>query len=339
VWKAKVLLDMGRHEEAEAVARQAIAIDPSDGEQGKGDRMRVYAVLSDILAKRGDAAQSQVYANAVRAIRLSEDADDFYAAGMSSRAIAMYQEALTIFEDAYCIQSRLALQLLEAGRSDEAAVHFRKAFELMPDSFGRIESHCFGCEHLFESAQAQDIALSVLQQLLKDRPDKPQVSYLLGYLLSSRQKHVEAATHLERAVELDPQYINAWILLLSTYESTGAPAAKRDKAALAIASLDPLGKHSTAASVSGLTDFAQLWNLGNQAFLNAEKGAGGLFELTATKRLFESLPEGMSVYSMGSTDVSSGPAVYLLASPLISGIMNLISGGYSLWGETMSIGG
>jgi len=60
IWKARVLLDAGRIDEAEKSIRAAIAIDPSDGEQGKGDRMRAYAVLADVLDKKGDADTAKI---------------------------------------------------------------------------------------------------------------------------------------------------------------------------------------------------------------------------------------------------------------------------------------
>ena len=111
IWKSQYLFKSGRLEEAEKVARQAIAIDPSDGEQGKGDRMRIYSVLADIREARGDAKEAGILRGAVRAIRLSERADDFFATGLLTRAVALYQESLPLFTDAYCIQSRLAVQL------------------------------------------------------------------------------------------------------------------------------------------------------------------------------------------------------------------------------------
>ncbi len=111
IWKAHVLRQQGRLEEAEKVARQAIAIDPSDGEEGPGDRMRAYTELADVYEERGNAAEAQTYRGAVTAIRLSEQADQFYLAGLLKRAVKMYEESLTHFADAYCIQSRLAIQL------------------------------------------------------------------------------------------------------------------------------------------------------------------------------------------------------------------------------------
>jgi tetratricopeptide (TPR) repeat protein len=77
IWKAKLQLDAGRVEEAEKSARSAIAIDPSDGKEGKGDRMRAYAVLADILDKKGVPEQAKSMRGVVAAIRLSESADDW----------------------------------------------------------------------------------------------------------------------------------------------------------------------------------------------------------------------------------------------------------------------
>jgi tetratricopeptide (TPR) repeat protein len=104
----------------------------------------------------------------------------------------------------------LALELAQAGKVEEATAHFQKAFELMPDSFGRIESHCFGCEGIFEQELAQQVAERVFERQLKERPDKPQVHYLLGYLRESQDRPADALKHFQKAVELDPDYYNAW---------------------------------------------------------------------------------------------------------------------------------
>jgi hypothetical protein len=52
---------------------------------------------------------------------------------------------------------------------------------MMPDSFGRVESHCFGCERAFDGERAQSIAERVFTGIAAKRPDNPQVHYLLGY--------------------------------------------------------------------------------------------------------------------------------------------------------------
>jgi tetratricopeptide (TPR) repeat protein len=161
IWKAHLLRQQNQLADAEAIARKAISIDPSDGEEGPGDRMRAYAELADIREARGDKKEADFYREVVKSIRLSEHADEFYKAGLLKHAIPMYEEALNHFADAYCIQSRLAIQLAELGKTKEAEEHYRRAYELMPDSFGRVESHCFGCEKVFDGERAQGIAEKV----------------------------------------------------------------------------------------------------------------------------------------------------------------------------------
>ncbi|HLO97825.1 MAG TPA: tetratricopeptide repeat protein, partial [Fimbriimonas sp.] len=146
IWKAKRLQMSGKLDEAAAVAKAAIKIDPSDGESKGGRRMVVYSVYADILEAQGHTEDAQLYRNAVAAVRKSEDADEFLELGMTQRAVKLYKESLDQFSDAYCIQSRLAHQLATMGRRAEALEHYRKAYELMSSSFGYVETHCFGCE-------------------------------------------------------------------------------------------------------------------------------------------------------------------------------------------------
>lgn len=335
IWKAQIMLDAGDYDAAERLARQAISIDPSDGEQGKGDRMRVYAILSEALANKGDAAQARVYAGAVQAIRMSEDADDLYAAGLTNRAIALYKSSLDIFEDAYCIQSRLAVQLLENGQPEEAAKHFRKAFELMPDSFGRVESHCFGCEHIFDTIKAQDIAMSALLQLRKERPDKPQISYLLGFVLDTRQQTEQAVAHYERAVELDPMYLNAWSRLSSAYNSLNAPYEKRERAALATVRLDPFGKHVAVPMYQhSILDLKELWRIGEEAHSRRMKRSDSLFDLPAArKRLAEQNQDPMMSFMRSMTVAEpEGPVSFILSSRMVSLIVQMLEGSGGMFG-------
>jgi tetratricopeptide (TPR) repeat protein len=258
IWKAQLLLNQKKLEEAEKAARAAIAIDPSDGEQGHGNRMRVYGVLRDILRAKGQAKDAEIYEQVVKAIRLAEEADDVYAAGLKGKAIKMYEESLDLFADAYCIQSRLAVQLMEAGRAEEAAAHYRKAFELMPDSFGRVESHCFGCEGVFKSGVAQGVAERVFEKLAKETPRKAQVHYLLGYLRDSQGRNKEALASFKEAVRLDPAYLNAWVRIEGLLDLAVGEPGLADDAALNILRLDPLGRHSQPR-FGAVRDLRRLW--------------------------------------------------------------------------------
>lgn len=243
IWKAEALRRAGKFAEAEKACRAAIAIDPSDGEEPAGDRLRVYAVLAEIRAAQGDNEQAETYRRVVRAIRLAEHADGLYRAGLLKRAIAEYNEALSIFSDAYCIQSRLAIRLAEAGNLKEAEAHYVRAYELMPDSFGRVESHCFGCEHAFASVYAQNLAERVFNQLANKNPKNPQVYYLLGYLRHEQERSPEALENFKKAAELDPSYLNAWKKILEQDTRVGLSIVDRDTAVGALLRLDPNAKH------------------------------------------------------------------------------------------------
>ncbi len=287
IWKARIQLAAGDLPGAEKTIRAAIAIDPSDGEQGKNDRMRAYAVLGDILEKRGDAEQAALMRGAVAAIRLSEQADDWWAAGLLTRAVRLYEQSLLKFADAYCIQSRLALRYNELGDFAKAEEHYRRAFELMPESFGRVESHCFGCEGAFNGPRAQTVAERVFTRLAAERPNQAQVFYLLGYLRSEQDRPDEAVKNFRQAVALDPDYLNAWSKLQGLADSVHLPAAEREAIALAILRLDPAGKRAQP-DFDGVADLRRLWGavLATEATL-PQRETGPLFEFTAAKAKIE----------------------------------------------------
>jgi tetratricopeptide (TPR) repeat protein len=285
IWKAHLLRSQGKLEAAEQAARKAISIDPSDGEEGPGDRMRAYSELAEIRAARGDLKEAAFFREAVAAIRESESADRLHEAGLLKRAVKMYQDSLTHFSDAYCIQSRLAIQLADMGLHEQAEEHYRKAYELMPESFGRVESHCFGCERAFEGERAQGIAEKVFTQLAEKTPNKPQVHYLLGYLRQEQERPNEAIKHYRQAVKLDPDYLNAWHKISEIGAKAPMAAADRDEVAFNLLRLDPHGHHG-GYSFNTVSDLQGLWNRVAQ-IPGIDQGSKTLYPLAASKRKLE----------------------------------------------------
>ncbi len=229
IFKAEIYLKQRRLNQAFSTIEQAIAIDPSDGEQGKDRRMRAYKVYGAIMAAMGNQKKSEFFKQVVTAIRASERADEYYANGMITRALEIYRESLNTFEDAYCIQSRLAIRLEGVGRYKEAQEHFIKAYTLMPDSFGRRESHCFGCELVFSNKRRQSIAQDVFSNLLQKDPDNPKIHYLMGYLRMEEGNVREARGLFKKATELDPLYINAWKKRKATMPSITISKEEKDE--------------------------------------------------------------------------------------------------------------
>ncbi len=290
IWKAQWLFNEGKLPEAEETIRTAIAIDPSDGEQGPGDRMRAYSVLADIRAARGDAKEAEFFRGVVKAIRLSEQADVLYSAGLEKQAIGLYETSLGMFADAYCIQSRLALRMNELGDWKGAEEHYRKAYELMPDSFGQVESHCFGCEGAFNGKKPQGVADKVFTTLAEKKPDNPKVHYLLGYLRKEQGRSGEALAEFKKATSLDPNYLNAWKKMAELSDELLLPASERNAIALNIARLDPFAKHASL-DLNGVTNYAEIWTILSAADKRRLPRPTDLYPLKAAAKEIESLKD------------------------------------------------
>ncbi|MGF1530968.1 MAG: hypothetical protein ACFCU4_06375 [Puniceicoccaceae bacterium] len=319
IWQAHLLLESGKLEEARRTIQKAIQIDPSDGEQGRGKRMRAYGILGKIAAAEGKDEEVAFLNGVIAAIRLSEDADRYWTAGLLAQALDLYRESLYFFEDAYCIQSRLALRFVEQGKIEEAKKHYRKAYELMPDSFGRIESHCFGCEGAFRGDEAQLIAEDVFLSMLEERSEHPQLHYLLGYLRESQSEPLAAADHYRRAVELDPLYYNAWYRLFGLRSEIELSDEEEQKIALQLIQLDPALVRTRSDDIWKLIDNVErLWKIGKTSIV-----WGDLYDRLPTAPEFPAAAESLSKRTRSSSwrsnpfrnDPITGPGDYLVRLP------------------------
>lgn len=222
IWLAEIARRNGDLKTAEETINRAIALDPSDGDHGKDTRMFCYEILARIYSDMGEKEKAAKYRTIVDSIRQGEAADDFLHVGLIKEATARYEKALKQFSDAYCLQSRLALTLAKHGKFKQAAVHFEKAFQLMPVSFGPRESHCFGCQGLFDDPRVIAIAQPLLEEFQRKNPDNPRAPYLLGLILSEKGEQDQAALAYQKALELDPAYYNAATKLLAIMEADPA---------------------------------------------------------------------------------------------------------------------
>jgi tetratricopeptide (TPR) repeat protein len=288
IWKAELLRQQGKLEEAEATVRQALKVDPTDGEQKAGDRARAYAVLAKILKAKGKAEDAAFFEGVVSSVRIAEKGDEFTKAGLIQRSLTLYEEAAKAFVDAYCVQWRLAERLSAMGNMGEAGKHYEIAFERMPEQFGQVASFCFGCEGVFTHEQSRGVAEQVLTRLSITSPQKPQVQFLLGQLREAQGRKAEAYRHFRKAVELDPNYLDAWKEAYRLRSDVFLIQAEMDEIALHMLRLDPMNRHASV-SPGEITDLRGLW------FIYEESGKSNvtvpthLLTLTSSKENLEML--------------------------------------------------
>ncbi|MEO0510753.1 MAG: hypothetical protein AAF065_12950 [Verrucomicrobiota bacterium] len=284
IWQSVLLKEANDLQAAEAMARKAISIDPTDGEMSSINRLRAYAVLGDILKARDDE-EAIIFERIVAAVNLSEVADEYRVAGLFSHALKLYQESMALFADAYCVRFRAAVELEAAGQHDQAEEHFEAAYTLMPDQFGRIESHCFGCEGAFQGERAQSIAERVFARMLQERPEQASLHYLMGYLNSSREQNEQALENFQRAVQIDPLYYNAWSKIHRLAENSGQIELSLE-AATAMLEIAP--RRSIGLLQNGsVQQLGELWETGEQLLPIMPKRAESLYPLKASAELNE----------------------------------------------------
>lgn len=242
IWKAEALRRAKRFNEAEDAARKALAVDPTDGNEPAGLRAYGYEVLAAICEAQGQNQEAMSLRNLVRAVRLAEEGDELAELKLFSEAKQRYAEATKISNDVYWIHLRLADLLMKQGQRGEAAEHYRKAYQAMPDQLGRLESECISCEEPFVGKVALQMSDQLLTELIRKDPRKPQLYYLLGQLRCSQARIPEAIKAFKKAVELDPDYLSAWIHLLQVDRSYLSNS-EYGQAYFALVRLDPRQLH------------------------------------------------------------------------------------------------
>jgi tetratricopeptide (TPR) repeat protein len=297
IWKAEVLRRAGQLDAAEAAARAALQIDPTDGEQHAGDRVRAYSVLAAILEAGGKKSDAAFFSNVVASVRMAEEGDRFTEMGLLERSIPLYEQAEVLFGAAYCVQWRLAERLQAMGRTAEAEMHYAIAFERMPEQFGRVASFCFGCEGAFQSGSSRSAAERVLAGLLDKEPVRPQVYYLMGLLREAQERKSEAAGYFKKALEKDPEYFDAMRSLRDLAGVVFMTQDERNGLMLRMLALDPLQRHGTYTQE--ISDFRTLWERVGQAQRLRLKPETGIFPLTASKAHLAAQADAMRQQAQG----------------------------------------
>ena len=328
IWKAALLLKTGKLDEAEITAREALRVDPTDGEEPAGDRVRGYGVLSDILKAKGNAKESEFFAKVVKSVRVAEQGDALTNAKLIKRSLSCYEEAAGLFVDAYCVQWRLGERLNALGRTEEAEKHYELAFSRMPEQFGQVANLCFGCEGVFQSTSSRGAADRILTRMEKSGSTRPQVYFLLGQLREAEERYTEAYHYYQRSVELDPSYLDGWKHLAELTDSLFIPSVERDRITLHMLRLDPLQRHSYSSSLNKILDFKGLWEVLETNHRPDLKAPAELFILKAARDRHEkdkSGNQGSHSYRYYGYQRNQQPSwgKILTSHSLIQGLLNL----------------
>ncbi len=222
IWLGYLNYQDNNFTKAKQLLEEAIKIDPSDGDQYYSDRLRAYKFYAMVLRKLNiDIDKAQIFESAVKAVEISNQADMMAANWDVKGAIEKYNIALGIFKPAYCILARLAKNNFYLGNIEEARKNYNDAFNIMPSSFAQWVSACFGCEGLFNHKIFNEDAVKIYSEKIITDPDNPALYYLRGnsYLDISYKLKDKALEDFKKTIDLDKSYINAYIKVLSIYQS------------------------------------------------------------------------------------------------------------------------
>jgi tetratricopeptide (TPR) repeat protein len=199
------LVQRGRVADGIALLRRAVQLNP-----------RVAAAHHDLGGALIVAGRLEEAAEAfAAAIRLNPGftsahlalAQIFDALGQEAKAMASYRAAVALRPALDAAQFRLGDLYLARGLRVEAAAAFRAAAKA---AAGTLTAQ-LGEARALEALDAFDEALAAMGAIVEAHPGSAMAHGMLGRLLSRTGRSAEAAAHHERATELSPDMIGAWL--------------------------------------------------------------------------------------------------------------------------------
>lgn len=185
---ASYITDLGRHDEAERLLRQALSLNQA--------RPESYVNLGRVLTSRG---------------RLDE-------------AVAALQEGLRRYPDAERLHHNLGYIYLQQEDYAQAFAHLRRAVEINPFFLPSVEILGRTCADLGRWPEAETWA----RRAIELEPEKADASYNLGVALYNQGRMIEARAAFAEALRLAPEHAgalyNATVVALETGDAAAARA-------------------------------------------------------------------------------------------------------------------
>jgi len=196
------LSKQGKHAEAVAAAREAVAVSPS---------ATTYGCLAAELAKAGQRDEARE-AHQAAAGREPQTANDYFARGNALSVLNRRAEAITAFREAVRLlpsytlaRFNLGSELARAGLIEQAIAEFHRVLQLEPD-LGKAHS-ALGVQ--LRRLGRVDDAVAAHEDAIRCEPGNPEYRFNLGRTLYDLGLWEKAATAFQEAIRLKPDYVDA----------------------------------------------------------------------------------------------------------------------------------
>ena len=143
-------------------------------------------------------------------------------AGYARIASYFYEVAIALQPSYLQAHINLANAYMKTGRLDDAATEYKQVLAYDPENLGAQ----LKVGQLLAMKGDYDSALSLLMQLVKEHPDSSEAETDLGIVLYQK-KDPAARDHLEKALQMKPDSVNAAYNLAILEEESGHPDAAR----------------------------------------------------------------------------------------------------------------
>ena len=316
VWKAKILLKGGKLSDAEIAIRQAFKIDPFECSEMRCKRTIPFVVLRDVLAAQGKESEATKVEQMVKALELADKAEDHSRAGLLAESADLLRQAEKLSPKSCFIQNSLALALVKLGQSEESKAHFRSAFERMPECMSRSTDHASDMWDGFTEGPGPEIAEEVFAERLKTEPNNPHLNFLMASLRKEQHRYAEAASYMNKTIELDPSYLNALDSALSSHIHPYLSPAQQAQYLVSATRLDPRSRHGyfrdEALLILNPEQLYRAVSYANQFHFEKEP----MYRLAAAVKEYQTGGHGTAMMSYGPADTLPGKSVFDTELPM-----------------------
>jgi len=205
---AQALTEIGRHDEAKAAARRALALKP--------DFAEAWNTIGNIHANLGETVEAAAAYRRVLALKpdfgiaLVNLAQQLADLGELDEARRLLERALKAEPKNDSAWNALGLVELNAKHFDPAISHFRKALAIAPGQVNAANNLAATYQEMGRSEEA----LQTYLDLIATGPTVPDPYFNVAGMLQTANRHAEAAVMLRKALALKPDHAAAISLLV-----------------------------------------------------------------------------------------------------------------------------